>query len=233
MAPAIGFAADSRAAKENRVMRKARNVFYVVDDHPMMRDAIALMLRRLRPAAAIVEIDRLERLAGAVERHGAVDLICLDLNLPDTSGCAGVRAARRGHPTAPIAVYSALSAADMEALCLSAGADIYIEKATDAAGLIRGLRSVLRADEEEGAPAPVSAAPPDGAAALTKRQGQLVQLLAEGLGNREMAERLAISEETVKVHMWRLYRRIGVNSRTQALHYARTHGHLSGAAVPA
>jgi len=61
---------------------------------------------------------------------------------------------------------------------------------------------------------------------MTKRQRQLVQLLNEGLGNREMAQRLEISEDTVKVHMWRLYKRIGVSSRTQALHYARTNGLL-------
>ncbi|MDM0021643.1 LuxR C-terminal-related transcriptional regulator [Variovorax saccharolyticus] len=207
-------------------MRKARNVFYVVDDHPMMRDAIALMLRRLQPAAGIVEIDRLDKLAGAVERNGAADLICLDLNLPDTKGCAGVQTARREHPEVPIAVYSALPAADMEALCLSAGANIYIEKASDAAGLIKGLRSVLKTgDDKDEAPT----AAPEAGARLTPRQVQLVQLIAEGLGNREMAERLEISEDTVKVHMWRLYRRIGVNSRTQALHYARTNGHLSGA----
>lgn len=210
-------------------MRKARNVFYVVDDHPMMRDAIALMLRRLRPAAGIVEIDRLDKLAGAVERNGAADLICLDLNLPDTKGCSGVQAVRRDHPEVPIAVYSALPAVDMEALCLAAGADIYIEKASDAAGLIKALKGLLETDSD---PEDAPAAPAlESGASLTKRQGQLVQLIAEGLGNREMAERLAISEDTVKVHMWRLYRRIGVNSRTQALHYARTNGHLSSAAA--
>lgn len=224
---ANGFVESLLSGGKKLVMRKARNVFYVVDDHPMMRDAIALMLRRLQPAAGIVEIDRLDKLAGAVERNGAADLICLDLNLPDTTGCLGVQAARREHPEVPIAVYSALPAADMEALCLSAGADIYIEKASDAAGLIKGLRSVLKSEQDkDDAPA---APAPESCARLTPRQVQLVQLIAEGLGNREMAERLEISEDTVKVHMWRLYRRIGVNSRTQALHYARTNGHLSNA----
>lgn len=211
-------------------MRKARNVLYVVDDHPMMRDAISLMLRRLRPAADIVELDRFGKLADAVERNGTPDLICLDLTLPDTTGSSGVEATRRAHPEVPLAVYSALPAADMEALCLSAGADIYIEKASDAAGLIRGLKSLLKDQPESEEPAPAAT---EAQASLTRRQSQLVQMIAEGLGNREMAERLAISEDTVKVHMWRLYRRIGVNSRTQALHYARVNGHLSGAAEAA
>ncbi len=208
-------------------MRKARNVFYVVDDHPMMRDAIALMLRRLRPAANIIELDRFDKLADAVERHGTPDLLCLDLNLPDTTGSSGVSAARQAHPEGPIAVYSALPADDMQAMCLSAGADIYIEKAADAAGLIKALKSLLQDEPEDDQAAPCAAEPQ---ASLTKRQSQLVKMIAEGLGNRDMAERLEISEDTVKVHMWRLYRRIGVNSRTQALHYARVNGHLPGAA---
>ena len=59
---------------------------------------------------------------------------------------------------------------------------------------------------------------------LTKRQRQLIVMLDEGLSNRDIAERLGISEHTVKVHLWRLFRRLGVKSRTQTLHYARLNG---------
>ncbi len=61
---------------------------------------------------------------------------------------------------------------------------------------------------------------------LSKRQKQLIVMLDEGLSNRDIAERLGISEHTVKVHLWRLFRRLGVKSRTQTLHFARTHGLL-------
>ncbi len=65
---------------------------------------------------------------------------------------------------------------------------------------------------------------PAGSTKLSKRQKQLVLLLDQGLSNREIAEKLDITEHTVKVHLWRMYQRLGVNSRTQALHFARTHG---------
>ena len=61
---------------------------------------------------------------------------------------------------------------------------------------------------------------------LSKRQKQLILMLDQGLSNRDIAEKLNISEHTVKVHFWRLFRRLGVNSRTQALHFARTNGWL-------
>ena len=55
---------------------------------------------------------------------------------------------------------------------------------------------------------------------------QLILMLDQGLSNRDIAETLGISEHTVKVHLWRLFKRIGVNSRTQMLHYARVNGLL-------
>jgi len=62
---------------------------------------------------------------------------------------------------------------------------------------------------------------------LSKRQKQLIVMLDRGLSNREIADELGISEHTVKVHLWRLFRRLGVKSRTQTIHYARTHGMLA------
>ncbi|WP_336621880.1 MULTISPECIES: response regulator transcription factor [unclassified Variovorax] len=196
---------------------------YVIDDHPLMRDAVSMVLRRVRPAANIVELDRLSRLDDAVVKHGAPDLVCLDLNLPDTTGCSGVIAVKQCFSGVPLAVYSASPAADMEAQCLAHGADIYIDKASGATQLTSSLRALLVDPVDNDADCDEALASGD---PMTKRQRQLVQLLNEGLGNREMAQRLEISEDTVKVHMWRLYKRIGVSSRTQALHYARTKGLL-------
>jgi DNA-binding NarL/FixJ family response regulator len=61
---------------------------------------------------------------------------------------------------------------------------------------------------------------------LSKRQKQLLILLDKGLSNRDIAEELKISEHTVKVHLWRLFRRLNVKSRSQASHLARTQGLL-------
>ncbi len=195
---------------------------YVIDDHPLMRDAIVMVLRRLRPAENIVELERLDRLAGAVKQHGTPKLFCLDLKLPDTTGCSGVIAVKQVYPNIPIAVYSASPAADMEEACIEAGADIYIEKSAGSSELTAALRGLLQADAEGEEPVPASSNK------LSKRQTQLIAMLDQGMSNRDIAAQLEISEHTVKVHLWRLFRRLGVKSRTQALHHARSHGLLSG-----
>lgn len=193
---------------------------YVIDDHPLMRDAIVMVLRRLRPAENIVELERLDRLAAAVRQHGTPDLFCLDLKLPDTTGVSGVLAVKNSYPSIPIAVYSASPAGDMEEACIEAGADIYIEKSAGSAELTAALRGLLSADDEREEVAPASSGK------LSKRQTQLIAMLDKGMSNREIATQLEISEHTVKVHLWRLFRRLGVKSRTQALHHARNHGLL-------
>jgi DNA-binding NarL/FixJ family response regulator len=194
---------------------------YVIDDHPLMRDAIVMVLRRLRPAETIVELERLDKLPAAVKQHGAPDLFCLDLKLPDTNGVSGVVEVKKDYPDVPIAVYSASPAADMEEACIEAGADTYIEKSSSSAELTAVLRGLLMADAD--AEEPVAAA----SSKLSKRQTQLIAMLDQGMSNRDIATELDISEHTVKVHLWRLFRRLGVKSRTQALHHARTNGLLS------
>jgi len=186
-----------------------------------MRDAIVMVLRRLRPAETIVELERLDKLASAVKQHGEPGLFCLDLKLPDVTGVSGVIAVKKIYPDVPVAVYSASPAGDMEEACIEAGADTYIEKSASSAELTAALRGLLMADTE--AEEPVAATN----SKLSKRQTQLIAMLDQGMSNRDIATELDISEHTVKVHLWRLFRRLGVKSRTQALHHARTNGLLS------
>ena len=193
---------------------------YVIDDHPLMREAVVMLLRRLRPGANVIELDRIGGMEAAVKQHGFPDLICLDLKLPDTTGTSGVHEMKNRFAEAPLAVLSASPAADAEEACIEAGADIYIEKSSGAQEIGNALRALLTTDGsfEELAPTDNK---------LSKRQKQLIVMLDRGLSNREIADELGISEHTVKVHLWRLFRRLGVKSRTQTIHYARTHGLLA------
>ncbi len=196
-------------------------IFYVIDDHPLMREAMVMLLRRLRPGAEVVEVSHLGKFEAAVQARGEPDLICLDLKLPDTIGVSGVRDVRSRHPHTPLAVISSESATHSEEPCIEAGADVYIEKSAGAAEISAALKTLLTAESE------LDPEEPDGAPAkLSKRQKQLILMLDQGMSNRDIAEALGISEHTVKVHLWRLFKRIGVNSRTQMLHYARVNGLL-------
>ncbi len=192
---------------------------FVIDDHPLMREAVVMLMRRLRPGANVVELERMGGLDAAVRQHGTPDLICLDLKLPDTTGTSGVHEIKNLFPNTPLAVLSASPASDCEELCIDAGADIYIEKSSGAGEIGNALRALLAADGQF-----EELAPTDNK--LSKRQKQLIVMLDRSLSNREIADELGISEHTVKVHLWRLFRRLGVKSRTQTIHYARVHGLL-------
>ncbi|MFT4192038.1 MAG: response regulator transcription factor [Comamonas sp.] len=195
--------------------------FYVIDDHPLMSDAIGLLLRRLAPDEPLIKLSRLSPLSSAVRAHGQARMISLDLKLPDTSGVSGVRQVREMFPAVPLAVISASQASDMEGPCLDAGADLYIEKCTPGHHVQSALAGLLAIDED-------AAEAWSSGQTLSKRQKQLIVMLEEGLSNRDIADKLAISEHTVKVHLWRLFRRLQVKSRSQAVHLARRQGLLPG-----
>ena len=194
---------------------------YVIDDHPLMRDAITMLIHRVKPGLKVVSVHKLNVLDSTVERQGEPELFCLDLQLPDTLGMSGVHAIKAKYPDVPLVIVTSSDASEYERPCLDAGADMFIEKSQNPNQIIEALRSVL-VGEEDASEEPAPGTPTK----LSKRQKQLILMLDQGLSNRDIAEKLNISEHTVKVHFWRLFRRLGVNSRTQALHYARTNGWL-------
>ncbi len=196
---------------------------YVIDDHPLMRDALTMLVHRVKPGLKIIPVQKLNVVESTVEKNGQAELFCLDLQLPDTLGISGVQVLKAKFPNVPLAVITSSSASEFEDRCMEAGADAFIEKSNSPTQIIAALRTLLVSDEDA---AIEDAATPSGPTKLSKRQKQLILMLDQGLSNRDIADKLEISEHTVKVHFWRLFRRLGVNSRTQALHFARTNGWL-------
>ena len=194
---------------------------FVIDDHPLVRQAIGMLLRRLRPTSVVVELEKFSELPAAIIKHGTPELFVLDLLLPGVKGTSAVHDTKAMYPEVPLVVLSAMPAGEAEETCIEAGADLYIEKSSPPNDITAAIQGQLSADDnfEEMAPTDTK---------LSKRQKQLIVMLDRGLSNRDIAAELSISEHTVKVHLWRLFRRLGVKSRTQTLHFARTHGLLSG-----
>jgi len=197
---------------------------YVIDDHPMVRQMIGMLLRRLRPASKVVELEKFSELQAALIKNGEPELFVLDLLLPGVKGATAISDVKKMYPEVPLVVLSAMPSGEARDACLEAGADLYIEKSTDTAEISAAIQDFLKSDTDEvDADAVVV-----GDIKLSKRQKQLILMLDRGLSNRDIAAELNISEHTVKVHLWRLFRRLGVKSRTQTLHFARTHGLLMG-----
>ncbi len=195
---------------------------YIIDDHPLVRQAIAMLLRRMRPASKVIELEKFSELQAAIIKNGEPELFVIDLLLPGVKGTSAVKDIKAMYTNVPLAVFSAMPAGEAEETCIEAGADIYIEKSAptnDISAAIQGLFAAEHGSDDEPAAS-------IGETKLSKRQKQLIVMLDRGLSNRDIAAELDISEHTVKVHLWRLFRRLDVKSRTQTLHFARMNGLL-------
>ena len=197
---------------------------YVIDDHPMVRQMIGMLLRRLRPASKVVELEKFSELQAALIKNGEPELFVIDLLLPGVKGATANSDVKKMYPEIPLVVLSAMPSGEARDACLEAGADLYIEKSTDTAEISAAIQDILKSDSDDVDGDVVVV----GDIKLSKRQKQMILMLDRGLSNRDIAAELTISEHTVKVHLWRLFRRLGVKSRTQTLHFARTHGLLMG-----
>jgi DNA-binding NarL/FixJ family response regulator len=186
---------------------------FIIDGHPLMREAITIQVRRLQPQATIFSAANLTEFAALTKKEGMPDLVTTELDLADASGLSTVSPL---NPRCPLVVITSGSAALLEDAAITAGADIFISKTDAIADIAAALRALLVQDSELDTQI--------GPLKLSKRQKQLMIMLNEGLSNREIAARIEISEHTVKVHLWRLFTKLDVSSRTQALAFGRNNG---------
>lgn len=191
---------------------------FVIDDHPLMRDAICAILRRLNPKIQVAELNSLDATEIASREYGTPDLICVELTVGGSEGVAAVERLKCEFGNVPIIVLSGADAAVFEKPAFEAGARAYLHKSASRLDIAGAFREFLAPLEGGEGGAEVGK--------LSKRQKQLLLLLDKGVSNRDIAAQLKISEHTVKVHLWRLFRRLNVKSRSQASHLARTHGLL-------
>jgi DNA-binding NarL/FixJ family response regulator len=191
---------------------------YLIDAHPLIREAMAIQIRRLAPTATIHEAGSLGDFAVQSQSHGLPDLIITELTLPDSSGLSSIAQLKALHARCPLIIFTQSSAALLEDAALQAGADIFIQKTTSINDISSALRAIVAADTT------VDTQTGDNTKKLSRRQKELMLMLNQGLSNRDISVKMDISEHTVKVHLWRLFRKMGVNSRTQALAFGRANG---------
>ncbi|GHC58584.1 response regulator [Neogemmobacter tilapiae] len=196
----------------------------IVDDHPLFCDALALTLRAV---AGLQKIDTADRLEQALERldQALPDVVVLDLNLPDVQGLEGlIRIRALG---VPVIVVSSLTDDRVVGAVLQAGASGFVPKHAKrdafraAFDALREGRVYLPEGFVPQAEGTSGNSPRDLAlerlGLLTRQQAKILELICAGLLNKQIAHELAIAETTVKAHVTAIMRKLGVQSRTQAV----------------
>ncbi|MBS3996132.1 MAG: response regulator transcription factor [Hydrogenophaga sp.] len=154
----------------------------------------------------------------------AVHLVLLDHFMPGVTGIHGIRSLRRAFPDAIVAIVSGSTSGQDMALAREHGADGFIAKTTLANEIHIALSALLRG--QRWFPDEMCAAEPatDVQTVLTAKQVEVLALLAEGLSNRAIGKRMAVSENTVRSHVSAVLSHMGVNSRAEATVVARRQG---------
>ena len=190
------------------------------DDHVMLREALRPFLLRLDPAATIYEAGSL----GDVLNHLAVidpALVILDLMMPGMEGCQGITEVLKRRPKTRCAVLSAVAERKAALAAIAAGAKGFISKQMSGTAMVSALQLILAGETfvpfQVFAPGTETGAPPPVADGFTPREHEVLTLLKDGLSNKGIANRLKVSEVTVKTHLGKAFRKLGVHTRTQAL----------------
>lgn len=200
----------------------------IADDHPLFREALRGAIRRVLPDAALHEAADAEALYALVEAAPDADLLLLDLNMPGAEGFGALVHLRAQHPQLPVVVVSAREEPPVIRRALSHGAAGFVPKSSDATTIGEALARVL--DGERWLPPGTLAGEGAGVeeravaariAELTPQQFRVLQMLATGQLNKQIAHALGISEATVKAHMTAILRKLGAGNRVQAVLVAR------------
>ncbi len=203
----------------------------IADDHALFRDGLGMHLEQLYPNMIILQASNFGQALKILEEDNQIDLIVLDLDMPDMSWEAGIAAIRQKAKEARFVVISASEDIRNIRKALNDGASGYIPKRSDPKILSRALQLILDGgtylppelleatlvSENKGEAKSKNKT-------LTARQMQVLELIAQGLSNKQIAYEMGVSEATVKLHINALLRAIRATNRTQAVINAQKMG---------
>jgi DNA-binding NarL/FixJ family response regulator len=201
----------------------------LVDQHPLWLETVEQVLRR----ADVTVLAKITSAASAIERIGDLrpDMLVTGLKMPDgqIDGFALLRQAREQLPTLKAIVFSMYDDGAHIDAAFTAGADAYVLKTASPDELVSATHqafshSVYLAGSRHAPLAVV--APLHQAPYLTRREHEILQLVAEGHSNAQLARMLWVTEQTVKFHLSNIYRKLDVSNRTEASRWAQLQGLL-------
>ena len=196
-------------------MTAKRSTVLLADDHAVVRLGLRAMIDQQPDLQVVAEADTGPQ---AIAKFAQVrpDIAVVDLVLPEKDGAEVCEAIRAETPRARILIVSSSSASEHVHRALKAGAQGYLLKDASPAALLSAIRDVL---------AGLRVVPPGVAQSLAERayqsdlsprEREVIQLVVDGLSNKLIADRLSLTEATVKTHLTHIFEKLGVEDRTQA-----------------
>jgi DNA-binding NarL/FixJ family response regulator len=196
----------------------------ICDDHRMVREGLRASVQGLPGVDRVDTAESGEEVLARwpSERH---DLVLMDVTMPGLGGLEATRRLVRAYPNANIVMLSGAGDRDAVAAAISGGARGFLHKTASREELCATIATALAEDglaEVLGARAVVADEPP--APELTERELQVLNGMAHGRSNAEIGRELYLSEDTIKTHARRLFRKLGVGDRAQAVAIGFRHG---------
>ena len=209
----------------------------IVDDHTSFRESLVFMLNLVDDLTVVAQAGSLDTARAAI-RTTAIDIALLDLDLAGDRGLDLIHELRLYHPNAVAVILTGNMGTKSRALAVAAGAVGVLHKSTTIQEIVSAIRQAVAGEplispreaaelSRQGTMHHTSDA--EGRTALqhlSRREQEVLRALAAGLDNQGIAERLFISSETVRSHIVRIYGKLGVDSRLQAVLFAVRHHFL-------
>ncbi len=196
----------------------------IVDDHPPFRDALRTVLSSDPDIETVAELGNGRGVLRMILERKP-DVLLLDLMMPEVDGISALKQIQESPHDVKTIVLTESDDEGMQILAMKLGASGYVVKTSEPDLLVEAIRKVNEGEirlDSQGLTAVMQAVVEreDAAVALSVRQRVIVWLLCQGLTNREIGARLFICEQTVKSHLHRVFRKVGVANRLQLVQYA-------------
>jgi DNA-binding NarL/FixJ family response regulator len=197
----------------------------IADDHPLFRDALAALISGHGIGAEVSHAENVATLYETVEKEGVPDVLLLDLHMPGATGFSALSWFVGNFRDKPVIVISANTHPDTVRRAIDHGAAAFLSKSTPSEVIVDCLQRVVAGEYgihpgltlgDQGASLQALDVA-DALASLTPQQFRVTSMLAEGLLNKQIAYELNVKEATIKAHMTEIFRKLGVQSRTQAV----------------
>lgn len=197
----------------------------IADDHPLFRDALRRAVARILPEASLHEADSVPALLELLERQRDPELLLLDLNMPGAHGFSALVHVRGQYPALPVLVVSAQEDPALMRRAVAHGASGFVPKSASVEILAQAIAAVAEGDTWLPDPGAIAGVGLDAeeeslaarVAELTPQQFRVLGMVCTGLLNKQIAWELGVSEATIKAHMTAILRKLGAQSRTQAV----------------